>query len=311
MISSAVQVEADPHVFLTGHPPVDEFIGYLKRQTLEGRAGDVRALMDAWRAGNDHFRSLEAEEAGYADVNANTPLPDELKLFAEHVIADPVVQRGFALAPIEIAMVELDRLVVFQKHINLAFVDELLAQLGEDADSKSVFGFALPYEQRNDPPVADGQLADGSWIFKSVSSDFRILGAELVEPEQVIGLNSTGVPSKVIAVSVGYGSNYLSALSVEGRLVLNNGSHRAYALRAAGHKYVPCLVQHVSRREELRVLINDGNPLLARTDEFLQNKRPPLFKDYFDEKLRMIVHVPRTIRQVQLGFTGGAADLLA
>jgi hypothetical protein len=50
---------------------------------------------------------------------------------------------------------------------------------------------------------------------------------------------------------------------------------------------------------------------LANTDEFLKAPRPPLFKDYFDERLRMEVQVPRTLRQLQLGFSLGAADLPA
>src|SRR2546430_11202463 len=37
-------------------------------------------------------------------------------------------------------------------------------------------------------------------------------------------------------------------------LILNNGSHRAYALRELGITRVPCIVQHVSCREELNVL---------------------------------------------------------
>jgi hypothetical protein len=311
---AAVQVDANPHLFLVGHPPVTEFIGFVTTQTLEGRDGDhavQSALMDAWRNGNDHLLALEEQEGGYADGVELSELPEKLKQLAAEALTDPGLQRNYALTPISIEWIELDRLVIFQKQINLAFVDQLVAQLVEDPDAKRIFDFALPYKQRNDPPVAFGQQADGTWIFKSISNDFRILNAELLEPGQIAGLDAGGVPVKVVALSVGYGSNYLTALSVEGRLVLTNGSHRAYALRAAGQTHAPCLVQHVSRRDELRVLVGDNHALVTQSETFLETTRPPLFKDYFDEQLRMIVNVPSSIRQVQVGFNLGQADLPA
>jgi hypothetical protein len=308
---AAVQVEANAHVCLVGHPPVTEFLGYITTQTLEGRSGDRAALMDAWRNGNDHLLALEESEGGYADGIKPGEIPAELKPLAADALTDPLVQRNYALMPISIEWIELDRLVVFQKQINLAFVDELVAQLGDDPDATRIFDFALPYKQRNDPPIAFGQQADGTWIFKSISNDFRILNAELLEPGQITGLDAGGIPAKIVALSVGYGSNYLSALSVDGRLVLNNGSHRAYALREAGQTHAPVLVQHVSRREELSVLVGDNHALVTQSETFLEAKRPPLFKDYFDDQLRMIVSVPRSIRQVQVGFNLGQADLPA
>ena len=52
----------------------------------------------------------------------------------------------------------------------------------------------------------------------------------------------------------------------------------ANALREAGYTHVPCLVQTVSRREELNVLVGPGHPLTVNTDEFLKAPRPPLLR---------------------------------
>jgi len=300
--------DANPHVLLVGHPPVTEFLGYVATQTLEGRSGDEGALMDAWRHGNDHLLTLAETEAGYADGIEFGEMPDELAPLVARALADPVMRRDYALAPVSIEWIELDRLVVHQKHINLAFADELLAEIGESPSPARIFEFALPYERRRDPPVQAGQIGEASWTFRSVSNDLRILSAELLDPAQVSGLKPGGVPSMLVALSVGYGSNYLSALSVGGRLVLHNGSHRAYALRAAGQTHAPCLVQHVSRHEELRAIVGDGHPLMAEGENLLTTPRPPLFKDYFDEQLRMIVSVPASVRQVQVGFNLNVTD---
>lgn len=300
--------DANPHVLLLGHPPVTEFLGYVNTQTLEGRRGDDGALMDAWRRGNDHLLALAETEAGYADGIEFEEMPAELAPLAASALADPVMRRDYALAPVSIEWIELDRLVVHQKHINLAFADELLAEIGESPSPARIFEFALPYGKRRDPPVQAGRIGEAAWIFKSVSNDFRILDAELLEPAQVTGFGAEGVPSAIVALSVGYGSNYLSALSVGSRLVLHNGSHRAYALRATGQTHAPCLVQHISRHEELRAIVGDGHPLTAPGENILTTERPPLFKDYFDEQLRMIVSVPAVVRQIQVGFTLNVTD---
>jgi len=300
--------DTNPHVLLVGHPPVTEFLGYVATQTLEGRDGDEGALMDAWRRGNDHLLALAETESGYADGIEFVEMPAELAPLVARALADPVMRRDYALAPVSIEWIELDRLVVHQKHINLAFVDELLVEIGDSPSPARIFEFALPYERRRDPPVQAGQIGEASWTFRSVSNDFRVLSAELLEPEQVSGLKPGGIPSKFVALRLGYGSNYVSALSVGSRLVLHNGSHRAYALRAAGQTHAPCLVQHVSRHEELRAIVGDGHPLMAQGENALTTERPPLFKDYFDEELRMIVNVPASVRQVQVGFNLNVTD---
>ena len=81
-------------------------------------------------------------------------------------------------------------------------------------------------------------------------------------------------------------------------MLLLNGSHRAYAVRDSGISHAPCLVQQVTRREELEVTA--VSELVQRPDDFLVAPRPPLLKDYFDPLLRMDVQVPKTVRQVRV-----------
>jgi hypothetical protein len=302
--------DANPHVLLVGHRPVAEFLDLVSAETLETHGGEDGALMNAWRRGNDHLLTLTETEAGYADGVELGDVPEELAPLVPRALADPVMRRDYDLAPVSIAWIELDRLVVHQPHINLAYAEELRAELG-DASPARVFEFALPYDKRRDPPVEVERIGEAAWIFTSPSNDLRILDAEILEPEQVTGFDGVGAPSKIVALTVGYGSNYLSALSIGTRLVLFNGSHRAYALRAAGHTHAPCLVQHASNHEELRAIVGDDHPLMAEEDNVLTAARPPLFKDYFDEKLRLIVSAPALVRQVHVGFSLDVTDLPA
>jgi len=104
----------------------------------------------------------------------------------------------------------------------------------------------------------------------------------------------------MVGLVVGYGSNYLNAILCRDRLVLNNGTHRAYALRALGIRRVPCVIQHVTRAEELSLI--GPAELHRRPAAYLQEPRPPVLKDYFDPRLHTVVRLPRRTKQVRITF---------
>ncbi len=289
---------ADEHVFLIGRPPLGEFLTFVITNTVNGESADQRALADEWRKANDHIRELEKREAGWADNPAIAPLSKRLDALKARVLADPMFQRAFQVVPAEVGMVELDRLIVFQKQINLNFIRQLRKGLGESPTDEDVFRLCLPFEHPH-PPAQVGRIAQNAYQFSSASTDFRFLEPALLRAEQIIGYPPQGPIVGVVALMVGYGSNYLNAVHVENRLVLNNGSHRAFALREAGVKHVPCIVQHISRRDELELVL----PLLhQRPEVYLGPPRPPVLKDYFDPKLRKLVAVPRRLRHVRITF---------
>jgi hypothetical protein len=58
---------AERRVFLIGRPPINEFVGFMTEQTIEGKTADRRQLGDEWRKANDHVLKLEETEAGAAD----------------------------------------------------------------------------------------------------------------------------------------------------------------------------------------------------------------------------------------------------
>lgn len=299
----------EDHVFLVGRPPISEYLSFMRVMALDGHAADHGDLMSEWRVANDHVHQLASAEAGAADNPPLEGLPDDLAGIAAEVRADPMVQRSFKSFPCDLAMVNLDTLVVHQKHINLAYVDRLKKRIGASPNPEQVGRLAFALD-RGDPPVRIMQTASNSFAFVSPSNDFRFLDASLIkDPDGLKGYETTGVPSAVLALVVGYGSNFLSALSVEGRLVLNNGSHRAYALRDLGITRVPCLVQTLSRRDELELV--GAQDLRKSPDRYLKDRRPPMLKDYFDEKLRKVVKVPVKNRTVKVSFGVEVNDMPA
>jgi hypothetical protein len=302
MTAAPTHIAADEHVFLIGRPPLGEYIGFLKTQTVEGQTADDAALAEQWRAANARIQQLEMTEAGAADDPLDHELPSSLGILGPKVLEDPIVRRSFGITRNEIRMVALDRLVVFQKQINLGYAFELEQALGNEPTDQDLFNFCLPIDRRYDPPtrvapIAHGPKGPAAWAMLSPSTDFRVLETTLLDPSQVIGLDMTGAPTQVVAVVVGYGSNFVTAVRAGSRLILRNGSHRAYALRAAGRTHAPVLIQNIAHQEELGLLLPE---IESHPDLYLTYPRPPLLRDYFDNDLRLLVHVPRKTRQVRI-----------
>ena len=116
-----------------------------------------------------------------------------------------------------------------------------------------------------------GQIRRRGLGLKSVSNDFRILGVDLLQPEQVRALTPRA-SRRIVAITVGYGIELPQrSLEIEGRLVLNNGSHRAYALRQAGtdgHGALPRSERLTARG--VRVLVGASHPLITHSEAFLR-----------------------------------------
>lgn len=298
----------DDHVFLVGRPPISEFLAFIRTMGLDGQNADQRALIEEWRVANDQLRLVEQTEAGIADNLPQLPLPPTMEPLAERVQAEPTFQEAYPFVPTRFAIVELDRLVVFQKSINLGFVAALKASLPNPLSDEEVARVAFGLDPAF-PQVGFMQNATTVYSAISPSHDFRFLEAKVVTPAEIPTVPSSGRPVKYIMLALGFGSNHLNALQVDGRLVLNNGSHRAYALRELGITNVPCIVQEVTRREELD-LVASGD-VQQNPDRYLKASRPPLLKDYFDNRLQKVVSVPRKNRLVRIQFGCEQSDVPA
>lgn len=171
---TALQTAVDEHVFLLGRPPIGEFLGFIRSMALDGIAANQGLLTAEWRQANDRVVQLEASEAGLADNPPVEQLPTALQPFAQRVRDNPMFAKTYSLVPTDIMIVQLDRLVVFQKFINLGFVDALKAQLANDSSEEAVARLAFGLD-RPVPQVQAMQSAANVFSFVSRSNDFRFL----------------------------------------------------------------------------------------------------------------------------------------
>jgi hypothetical protein len=284
-------------IYLIGRSSPERFLRFVKREGVDPVSESD--LIDEWRAAQARIRELRRQEAGFADDATVGELGDHYESLLIEFLQDPLVRHGFNTVPTEVGMVELDRLVVYQNHIDLAHVARLVGSLERPPDWQDLFRICLPYDHPT-PPVAWSRSHDDRFVFHSPSNDLRFLGAIPLERSQVVDCPPTGVVVGVVGITVGFGSNFLNAIKFGNRLILNNGSHRAFALRQLGITHVPCVVQHASSRLDLRMIA--PRRLRRSLDSLLEDARPAVLKDYFDERLRTVVRVHRRVRQVTVRF---------
>ena len=302
---SPVRTVTEDHIYLLAGTPFEQYRDFLMKELPDSDPSRIQHIAGDWRAASLYLLQLRLTEPTWADNPQLLPVPVELESLVAQVRADPIFHQAFSL-PTEIALVELDRLVVRQELVNLAQVERLKEQLGPAPTPEQVFRVCLPFDH---PPVEHRIHAASSdtYVFSSESNDIRFLRSVILQPEEVQGIKTHGTIVGVLGIVVGYGSNYLNAIAAEGRLILNNGSHRAYALRDLGITHVPCVVQKAATPSELTSVAAGG--LRKRPDFYLKDPRPPVLKDYFEPRLRQVLRLRPINRHVKVRFTVETYDV--
>lgn len=297
-MSTQIQASVrDDFIVLRGRPSASAFVRLVKTMIADGCLVDEDQAAREWREAREHLRELEVRETGLADQPVLPELPDWMKYLAEEEMRKLAVERFLRYIPYRWALVDLDRTVVFQKTINLGFVKELTTGLPEVPTEEDSLRLCLG-QGRKPPAINVIRLPENTYLFSSTSADMRVLEVTPIDPAVVQAHATPGFPSSVLAVFVGFGLNLISGIAVRNRVILVNGSHRAYALRSRGVTHVPCLLGEVSHDDELDLVA--PAEVKKNPDWYLKAARPPLFKDYFDPQLRKIVQVQRNNRLLQV-----------
>lgn len=286
-------------IHLLGVPPLASYVDHVVRRSIDGDTADESALIDQWRSAALHYQRLQAAEAGLADGVPLAEVPASRAGWIDQITAQPDFAQAFNDLPVALAMVELDRLVVCQQHVSLTHAASFGERLRAAGDrDEALFAICLPRDAPT-PAIQRVRSGGGKFVFQSEVSDLRAFRPALFsQATAATVMTANGEAPTGIAIPVGFGSRHLNVVRLGGRLVLNNGYHRAYALREAGVTHVPCVVQAIAHPEELAFA--GGSSLSDHFDELFKAPRPPLFKDFFDPQLTTRLRLRRTRKQVQI-----------
>ncbi len=288
-------------IWLLGQPLLKNYLRFVEESALDGHKLDRAQLTDEWRTANDYYEELAETEANIADKVECKELNPSLERLAEAVRSDPRYRKTFDSLPTRFGMVELDKLVVYQIHVTGSFVNTLKARLSANPDPSSLFNFCLPLATP-DAPIRIQKVGSKRYVFSSESTDFRFQEPILLRSDQINGYESYGPVAGMVGLAVGFGSNLLNVIhdADNQRLLLHNGYHRACALRALGITHAPCIIQTVTRRDELDISAHSD---VAKSPGYYFNApRPPLLKDFFDPNIRKILPVKKMYRMVEVNF---------
>ena len=289
---------ADEYLYLTGRPRLRDLVRFARSHAV--KPPDEKTLADTWHAAHERVRRLETEEAGLADDPPIRPLGREYEPLLLELLGDPLVHNGFNTVPTDVALVELDRLVVYQKHIDLTYVRQLTSKLGGSAPADDQIFRTCLLHDHDEAPVKWSRVNNDRFVFVSSSNDLRFLGAVPLQRDQIKDYPERGKFVGLVGIAVGLGSNFMNAVYAEKRLILNNGSHRAYALRRLGVTHVPCIIQHCASRDEVDAVA--ATEVRKNPDGYLKHPRPSMLTDYFDPALHLVMPVYRRLRQVTVRF---------
>lgn len=274
--------------WLLGQPHLSDYLEFVANKVVGGSAIDPRSLTEEWRAANDIYYELEQTEAGIADGAECLPVERALQPLVDAVCASPWFRASFDNLPFSFARVELDKLVVSQNNVEHSFTEGLAATLGPTPDAETLFKFCLPLE-RNLPDVRIQRLSGDRFVFSSRSTDFRAHTPRLLRPAEIEGLESSGPIAAMVGIMVGFGSNFLSAVRSGSRILLQNGYHRAYSLRRLGLTHAYCIVEDVTRKDELKLTADED--VGSDPEFYFASKRPPILRDFFDPRLCKMLQV--------------------
>ncbi len=305
-VDGSALAASETELWLRGQPPLHHYLDYVMENAITETPLDRAHLIKKWGVANDRYAELETTENGFPDKIQVSRCPSSLVTKISAIENTAPFKRTFNSVPTRFAMVELDRLIVTQPHINLKQVIRLKAQLCPNPSPDDLFDFCFPLSSQL-APVKVRKIGAQRYQFWSPSSDFRFQEATLLPADQHSTQKALGAIGAILGIAVGFGPNFLSAIQHENRLVLDNGHHRAYALRDLGLTHAPCIIETVTRVDELAVVASQevaDNPAF-----YFKAARPPVLKDFFDPEIYEPVRIHRTSRIVEVSFEVKSFDV--
>lgn len=288
-------------VRLLGQPSLAKYTRFVQEKTVNGAGIDRGGLVAEWRAAKDYYQELEETESGIADEIEIRELDPALTPLVEEAMVDPRFTYAFKTFETRFEMVELDRLVLFQTNVTQQGADRLKEQLPAEPDPAALLRFCLPAVVP-EPPVKMRQVGSSRFVFTCESTDFRRHDPVLLRPDQIDDYQSFGPISGVVGLVVGFSSNFLTGVRQgdDGRVLLKNGYHRAYAMRDMGITHAPCIIQTVTSRDELSLAVS--SKVAQNLDFYFASARPPMLRDFFDPRIRKVFQIYKTLKMIEIEF---------
>lgn len=221
-------------------------------------------------------KSLRNSEAPNLDASV-TPIGPTNQAYLYQVSSTPGFTQAFLGQSWSFCEVEIDKLLCFQKYVDIEYVNELSSGLPSKPDELTLLRYCFPAAAQ--VPASINVDPVGTAI--TVTS--HLPNIQLAN----FGLNQPfpGGPTSAV-FTFGANVNYVQVVKYEGRYILKNGYHRVYTLRQKGMTATPCVYAEASNFDQ-----TGANRPGFFSRELLLSSRPPVFADFFDTNLSSDVKI--------------------
>lgn len=298
--------ETQRALYLYGVTTQPEVIGFLRTQCVLSDEKELEQILNEWRAAAKAFADTPLAPTELPESARTEEIPQSCDSLLAEVRKDPLFCQSFSLLPYSLNLVEIDKIVAGQRYVNLDFVDSLTKQIPVSPTPEFLTKFCL-LRRSEAPKPAELQLGHNVYSYRSPSTDFRFLGGypkPLAEAD-ISASTGGGEPVAALVLLVGYGSPQVNVFKVGGRLILNNGFHRLFALRSKGVTMAPAVVQEISNPDlELPQMIA-GLPSQYQ----VRHPRPSMMRDFLNPAYTREVRMRARDRSVQVQWNVNQVDI--
>lgn len=292
--------------YLYGVTTQAELIGFLRTQCVIADNKELESIVSDWRSAAQAFASIQMTHQELPESIRVDELSKPRSPIIDEVESSRLFRQSFSLLPYSIQAVEIDKIVAGQRYVDLSYVDELTKLIPPKPNADFLADFCLSRKSGVAPP-SELQLGPNVYSFKSESTDFRFLGGypKPLDASDLAASTGGGEPVAAVVLLVGYGSPQVNVFKVGGRVILNNGFHRLYALRSRGVTTAPVVVQHITNSALELPPVIAGLPSQYQT----QAPRPSMMKDFLNPKFTREVKLKARDRSVQIQWNINQVDI--
>jgi len=264
---------------LIGFMDEQDAMSFLKGTGIsEGRTD--KELRGVWKKARAASEELPSPHLTPDVVDLDPQYAERLKRIA----TDPLFPEAVQQKKWSFKLVEIDKLVCFQKFIYSDYAESMVK--GYDlTDHSKLIEFCLS-EAASKKPIA----------ISSTTQEFTILSPS--QDLRVVGLTQMQDPAtkrRIFGFAVGWGLPFIQVVKFNDRYFLRNGYHRVYALRRAGSKYVVCVLIEAERFSDVGIL-----PTGFFGEQLLMSSKPPTFADFLSDEIALLVRLKPLTKVVRV-----------
>ena len=271
--AAGVRLERPARVPLGWLPPERGEFFLVSNQASVGLSEAQRARV---REARD---AVAARPAGIDQADLVSALPPEL---ADHVarLAMTPPGAGMRTEGWDIAMIDLERIVAIQPSVFTDTATQRVAGL-DPGDLLSIAEMTLPINHTAPVSVEFDEFKQ-AYILTSPNPNLKVVA-------NFNGPLPNGMPGFGFGVAVA--ASYIQVVRFQNRYVLRDGYHRAFGLLSRGITRVPAFIRDFDTAEYLA-------PAGMLPQNTWLGDRPPLLRDYHDDRVAESVSLPARHRMI-------------